>query len=305
MSNETKKDAAAEKAVQVILDYLDKGVSPWHKPWNTYGAPRNIAGRSYRGINQFLLGLAPFANPHFLTFKQAIDLGGNVKKGEKGLPVVFWKRWTPGAKDGGEGAREVAEESDAREEKPRSIWVLRYYTAFNVEQCEGLPKKKLDAIKPKEFKHRPIPEAEAIWDGYADKPALANGTAAFYEPTKDRIVVPPLTAFKKREEYYSTLFHEAGHSTGHPSRLDRKENMGAHFGTAKYGREELVAELCAGLLCNRCGIVRTLKNSAAYCKNWAGVLRDAPARAVVAAASAAQRAADYILGIVPEAEATA
>lgn len=303
MSNETKRDAAAEKAVQVILDHLDKGVSPWHKPWNTSGGPRNIAGRAYRGINQFLLGLAPFANPNFLTFRQAIDLGGNVKKGEKGLPVVFWKRWTPGAKEDVDDA----EEAEARDEKPRSVWVLRYYTAFNVEQCEGIPKEKLDAISPKRFKHRPIPEAEAVWDGYADRPALANGTSAFYEPATDRIVVPPFTSYRNREDYYSTLFHEAGHSTGHPSRLDRKENIGAHFGTAKYGREELVAELCAGILCNRCGIVRTLKNSAAYCKNWAGVIRDAPARAVVAAASAAQRAADYILGFTPETakEATA
>lgn len=286
--NNNTKRSVAQIAVDAILEQLDKGVSPWHKPWEC-GAPRSYDGRVYRGINRFLLGLAPFDNPVFVTFKRAHELGGTIKKGERAMPCFFWHIPTKPV-DAEDGEDEGSEEQD----KNRHFF-LRYYQVWNIAQTEGIPAAKIEKVTPKRYEHEPIAEAEAIWAGYADKPALvATGSRAFYVPSQDSITLPPMSTFADREEYYSTLFHEAGHSTGHESRLNRKSSN--LFGTDAYGREELVAELCAAILCGECGIKRPLANCAAYCENWAKAIRKAPANAVVSAASAAEKAADYILG---------
>ena len=288
MKGNNTKRSVAQIAVDAILEQLDKGVSPWHKPWEC-GAPRSYDGRIYRGINRFLLGLAPFDNPVFVTFKRAHELGGTIRKGEKAMPCFFWHvpKKPVNAEDG--------EDEGADEQDKNRHFFLRYYQVWNIAQTEGIPADKIAKVTPKRYEHQPIAEAEAIWDGFADKPALvANGQRAFYVPSQDSITVPPMSAFADREEYYSTLFHEAGHSTGHESRLNRKASD--LFGSDSYGREELVAELCAAILCGECGIKRPLANSASYCENWAKAIRKAPANAVVSAASAAEKAADYILG---------
>lgn len=288
------KQSPADKIVGAILDLLKKGVSPWHKPWQGFGNwPANISGRRYRGINAFFLALfANYENPTFLTFNQAHALGGNIRKGEHGWPVLLWKR-VPASR----GRRKQDADGEEADEAAKQQFhlLLRGYTVFNVEQCEQLPSGKLKL--PKTFTHNPIPEAEAVWKGYKDKPALRHTrkSESVYRTRTDTIVVPYPEQFETREAYFDTLFHEAAHSTGHPSRLNR--TMKGRFGSQDYAREELIAEIAASLLCNSCGITRHLDNAASYCAHWAAQLDKVPARAIVSAATAAQSAADYILGV--------
>lgn len=291
MTKPKMKTSVAQIAVDAILDALDKGVSPWHKPW-VCGEPRSYDGRIYRGINRFLLGLAPFENPVFVTFKKTKELGGNIKEGEKGLPVFFWHVPEPKTviHNANTGEDEVLADGGNQH------FFLRYYRVWNIAQTEGIPADKIARVTPERHEHEPIAEAEALWAGYEDKPNTSfTGSRAFYRPSTDEIVLPPMSAFADAQEFYSTLFHEAAHSTGHESRLDRKAST--MFGTADYGREELVAELASAILCGKCGLKRPLANSAAYCENWAKAIRSAPANAVVSAASAAEKAADWIQGV--------
>ena len=287
--NGGNKVTTAERLAQVIIDQLEKGVSPWHKTWKGV-VPQSIHGRPYRGINALLLGLLDYEVPRYVTFNQAKKLGGMVKKGEHGHLVMFWKT---GAVEEKDGKGNVILKNDGTP-KMRRTFLMVPYTVFNVSQCEGLPEKfyKMDEVK----KHEPIVEAEAIWNGYADKPVteFTNGDAAFYVPGCDIINVPKMKFFDSAEEFYATLFHEGCHSTGHKKRLNR--DMGGRFGSEKYGKEELVAEIGAQLLCQNCGITRTLENTAAYCEGWCKALKGMRANEIVNAASAAQKAADWILG---------
>jgi antirestriction protein ArdC len=265
-----------------IIDQLQAGVAPWRKPWAcaAAGAPANfVTKRPYSGINTLLLGMSAYASPYWLTYKQAAALGGNVRKGEKGTAIVFWKI----------GERQTA---DGDTEKS---FVLRYYTVFNIAQCDNLPDAApVDA--PREVQG--IPAAEAIWQGYRDRPTLSTaGTAAFYNPAADSITLPAPASFTTDENFWATLFHEAAHSTGHSSRLDRLKP--ATFGSETYGKEELVAELAAAFLCADAGIVNTLPQSASYLQGWITALKG-DSRLLITAAAAAQRAAHYITGKAPQ-----
>ena len=289
--NKNTKRSVAQIAVDAILEQLDKGVSPWHKPWTNGMAPRAYDGRPYRGINRFLLGCAPFETPVYLTFKKAHELGGTIRKGERSLPVFLWH--FP------EVERVEDEETGEEVSVRRGHFFLRYYNVFNVDQTEGIPAAKIDKVKAETFAHNPIPEADALWTRYWSNNGpqmVETGSRAFYSPSRDVISIPDRKFFPRLEDFYAILFHEAGHSTGHASRLNRVNGMASEFGTVDYGREELVAELCAAILCGECGIERSPENPAAYCDNWAKAIREAPANAVVAAASAAEKAADYVLG---------
>ena len=269
-----------------IIEQLAQGVAPWRKPWAcaASGAPANYTTkRPYSGINAFLLGMSPYASPYWLTYKQASAAGGTVRKGEKGTQIVFWKV----------GERETATGDTEK------TFVLRYYTVFNLAQCDGLP-------VPESAPVREIvgaPAAQNIWDGYRDRPTMsATGTAAFYSPTIDAITMPPQTAFDTDDNYWSTLFHEAAHSTGHASRLNRLKP--ASFGSETYGKEELVAEMTAAFLNAHAGIVDTLPQSASYLQGWLTAIKG-DARLIVSAAAQAQKAADYILGAQAQAQADA
>ena len=279
------KPNAYETITERIIAALEAGTAPWKKPWTSAGAARSIDGRFYRGINQFLLQLAPFETPVFLTYRKAETMGGHVRKGEKGMPVVFWKTF-----------------EDEENEQARRGVLLRYYHVFNVEQVEGIPEEKLPEVT--RFSHDPIPEARAIVEGMPNAPKIEKGPYACYRPATDCVTVPSLTRFERAEEFYSTLFHELAHSTGHQSRLDRKTlGTPAPFGSPDYSREELVAEMTAAFLCGACGIApATLDNSAAYVAGWIKVLK-ADSKAAIIAAAQAQKAADYIRAIshAPEA----
>ena len=262
-----------------IVEKLKSGTVPWHKPWNAEtGAPRNIRGTPYRGINVFMLGFQPYDSPYWMTFKQARELGGSVQKGQKGTPIVFWK-WLK--KRNAEG-------------KTERIPFLRYYTVFNAAQCEGVPVPTLDTP---EREHTPIGECERVVSCYGSGPTIHHGGgSAFYSPSTDSVTLPAPERFETGEGYYSTLFHELGHSTGHRSRLAREGVVNpVRFASHEYSREELVAEMAAAFLCGRCAIDRTLDNSAAYLAGWLRVLRK-DSRMIVVAAGQAQKAADWICG---------
>jgi antirestriction protein ArdC len=265
-----------------ILDSLSKGVVPWRKPWRTE-APKNLVShKDYRGVNILLLHAAPFESPHWMTFKQARDQGGSVKKGERGTPVVFWK---------------VGEKRDAKGKAEKSF-LLRYYTVFNLQQCEGV---KAPPAAPRPI-FNPIKECERIVLGFGDRPQIENGGGrAAYSPSKDRIVMPPQSAFHSAPEYYSTLFHELIHSTGSEKRLARKGVVDrARFATHDYSFEELVAECGSAFLCAQGGIsTTTLDNSAAYIAHWVKALKSDP-KMIVNASGQAAKACDLILGRVGE-----
>ncbi len=285
-----------------IVEMLEKGVIPWRRPWTSTGLPRNLVSKKpYRGINYFLLSASKYVSPFWLTYRQAGQLGGHVRKGEESTVVVFWKV---------EDARERSGDLDTAAEQPerqdnRRRWLLRYYRVFNLEQVE-LPEPVLVKLpKVETFQHDPIERAETIIEQMPNRPEIAHaGARAFYSPMFDRVTLPPRELFHTPEEYYASAFHELSHSTGHAKRLARPEIMEiAPFGSATYSREELVAELSAAFLCAESGISNaTIENQASYLAGWLKALKS-DSRLIVSAAAAAQRAADYILRRTSETQA--
>jgi antirestriction protein ArdC len=285
-----------ERVVEKIEDAIkaaeegDKAViAPWHRPWfQSGGLPMNlISKKPYRGMNVFLLAMMGYASPYFVTFNQAKKLGGKVKKGQKGLPVVYWN-WV-----------DVNKDKDGKTlDKPKKIPRLRYYTVFNVDQCEGF-EDKIPAIVTRDF--NPIEEGEAIIANMPNRPTMEEGVArAYYMPATDTVNMPRKELFNGDAEYYSVAFHELIHSTGHASRINRKEvTDGKFFGSHDYSVEELVAEMGAVFLCNEIGLESTFDNSLAYLKSWLGKLKD-DTKMLITASGRAQKAADYILDRKPE-----
>jgi len=278
-----------DRITERIVALMEHGTVPWHKPWNvSTGLPRNlVTQKPYRGINTFLLMSMGFESPHWLTYRQAVQLGGNVKKGEKSCPVVFWK------------PMEVTDKESGEVEK---IPFLRLYHVFNASQCEGL--KNIPAEDTSSFTPT---EAAEIVAKMPEPPVVKHGmTMAYYAPRQDIVGMPERKRFDTEDGYHATLFHELVHSTGHEKRLNRQsiaERNG--FGTDPYCKEELIAELGSAFLCGHSGIVeRTIDSSAAYLDNWLKQLKS-DRTLIVYAAAQAQKAADFILGKTMESEAAA
>lgn len=273
-----------------IIEELKKGVVPWKKPWKAGAWPMNfVTKRRYRGINVAILGSKEYDSPYWLSFKQVNDLGGKIRKGEKGTIIVFWKLL--------EILNDDETDDEVIEEDKKYIPFLRYYRVWNLEQTEGIKYEKTDH-KPK-TETELLDEAEAIIRNMKDRPEIKfGGRKAFYRPATDTIQIPKRENFYTTAGYYSTLFHELGHSTGHSKRLNRPGV--AHFdilGSEQYSKEELVAEMTAAFLLGCVGFQDDpeIKNSAAYIGGWLETLnRDS--RMVVLAAAQAQKAVDYILG---------
>jgi antirestriction protein ArdC len=268
-----------------IIEQLESGVAPWHKPWKERGRaglPRNlVTDREYRGINVWMLLASGFESPYWLTFRQAASLGGQVRAGEHGLPVVYWKF----------GKREV---QDGEEIIDKWMVLCRYYTVFNLEQCDGI--KAPGRSQEPQPEINPIEACEQIVNGWSLKPEIRpGGDRAGYDKLHDIVRIPDLEAFDNAEEYYSTLFHELTHSTGHPSRLNRSTLMDSEFfADENYTREELVAEMGAAFLCGLAGIEnKTINNSVSYLRSWLSALKD-DCRLVLIAAGQAQKAVDCI-----------
>jgi len=274
-----------EMVTSQLISMLERGVIPWRKPWRCSGVPVNaVSKKRYRGINAFMLGLAPYSDNRWLTYKQAKELGGHVRQGEASTVVVFWKQL------------EIEDEDTGRTER---IPLLRYYRVFNVEQC-GLKLPPLVSDDERGLAER-LEHCESIVSGMPQAPSVYDngGDRAFYRPATDSVHMPKVERFESTERYYSTLFHELAHSTGHESRLNRPgiaEIEG--FGTASYAREELVAEFGASFLCNVAGIANdvSMEQSASYIDGWLSKLKSDKKIAVIAAAQA-QKAADFILGV--------
>lgn len=264
-----------EIVTEQVVKALESGVCPWRKPWSGgHRAPMNVSGREYRGINVFLLGLSGYESPYWITYRQAQEKGGNVRKGERGQLVVFW-RWLKNEETGDE------------------FPMLRYYTVFNVAQCEGVT-----APETPSRTFEPIEAAERIVSSLpATHAKIAHGlSAACYVPDRDEIRMPTRGAFQNEEGYYATLFHELTHSTGHESRLSRRGVVDRpRFASHDYSEEELIAEMGSSFLCHEAGILpATIDNAAAYLRSWVDALKG-DARLVVRAAASAQKAADWLL----------
>ena len=277
-----------------IIAEMEAGRLPWVQPWDDAacgtGLPLNAAtGRPYSGINILLLWGAVIQNgwpsQGWLTFRQALDAGGHVRKGEQGTTVVYADRFTPEA----ERERADREGGDAR-----AIAFLKRFTVFNVAQCEGLPERHTRSAPPPPALQL-IVEAEAL---IAACPAdfRIGGAKAFYSPATDFVQMPPQPAFYDPINYYRTALHELGHWTGHASRLARDQT--GSFGSAAYAREELCAEMASAFLCASLGIVPTVRHSD-YVASWLDVLR-ADNRAIFRAASHASKAANYLLAFRPD-----
>lgn len=304
-----------------ILAELEQGNIPWRKPWIRPSVqykgikievdPSSCAfsrstGKPYSMLNQMLLRRPG----EWATYKQIAEAGGTVRKGEKSSMVVFWK------------FIETKKTNASGEEETERIPMLRYFNVFHVEtQTEGIkPKTRAitetrmvrDGMTPLEQKWDAIEEADEIVRRYLEHSGVTHtdviGDRAFYRPSTDSIETPAKAQFKDPAEYYSTLFHEITHSTGHMSRLDRFRESGSHaFGSDNYSKEELVAELGASALVNFLGIESkdSFRNNAAYIQNWAQHIR-ADNKLIVAASGKAEKAVSYILsGELPKKEVTA
>jgi len=271
-----------------IVSMLERRVIPWRSPILSQpaGQPQNLeSSKPYRGINVFLLAFTAwtkgYGSRYWLTFNQAKAHGASIKRGEKSSTVVYWRQ---------------LEVPDAQTGKPKQIPMLRYYNVFNTDQCDALAIGDEEKATPRPF--TPIESAEALVKGYQGGPVIEHaGERACYLPLRDTVQLPEPGRFVSGEEYYATLFHEMAHSTGHSTRLDRGLDQAPRpFGSPDYGKEELVAEMAAAYLCGEAGIQpAVIENQAAYLDGWLKKLKQ-DKKLILTAASAGQKAADWICG---------
>jgi antirestriction protein ArdC len=278
-----------DRITAAILTALSGDLPAWRRPWRTLrenGAapiPMNaVSGRAYRGINTVILWGRQDADMRYLTFRQAKQLGGHVRKGEKGTQIVFWMK-----------RQFTAKNDETGEDEKRDSLLMRLYTVFNVAQCEGL--------KFSERKAAPAPQQapQSMTEIYSKLGATVQhgGDRAFFAPGPDVIGMPSAEAFTSADAYAATALHELVHWTGHEQRLARE--FGKRFGDRAYAAEELVAEIGSAFLCAALGINSALEHHASYVQHWNQLLRD-DSRAVITAASRAQAAADYLLGRIQQ-----
>ena len=280
-----------QRVTDLILEHLERGVVPWRCPWQRQvGIPRNFhSGKTYNGVNVLLLGLRHMPSPYWLTYRQAQERGGHVRKGENGAHVIKV----------GESKSPSPDEVEATDETRRKRLFLREYTVFNAVQIEGIEFPALSSTLARNKDER-IEAAERIVAAMPNPPSIHEGARmmACYRMHTDTIQMPAYGSFDSAETYYQTLFHELIHATGHPSRLNR-ESLIKHdgFGGKVYSLEELVAEMGAAFLGLEADIVSdTHEQSAAYLQSWLEVLRAKEhKRWIINAAAQATKAADFIL----------
>ena len=276
-----KKDIY-EMVTDRIIEQLEKGYIPWQKPWTGVhdGAYNRISNKPYSLLNQMLLS----KTGEYASFKQWTELGGHIRKGEKAEIVTFWK------------IQQIEEENEDGEKIIKQLPLLRYYNVFHISQVEGVEPKSIDLNEL-----QPIEEAERIKTKYMQREhikILEKVTdKAFYSPSLDYIQVPCKEQYQNIEEFYSTLFHEMTHSTGHKVRLDREDVKDCvYFGSENYSKEELCAELGSAFIINKLGIEssKSFNNSTAYIQSWLRVLKN-DKKFIISASSRAEKAVKYIL----------
>ncbi|MBT1517414.1 DUF1738 domain-containing protein [Bradyrhizobium sp. SRL28] len=275
---------------------LEAGCVPWVQPWGTAAAkaplamPHNAAThRRYSGINILILWSAVvergFSGQSWLTFRQALSLGGHVRKGERGTTVVYADRFVP--EEERKRAIEAADEAQA-------INFLKRFTVFNTDQCDGLP-AEVSTMAPLPLPHMIEPQVEALISASGIDLRI-GGNRAFYCPSEDYVQVPCPAAYFEPINWHRTALHELAHASGHSSRLNR--DLSGSYGTKKYAFEEIIAEISAAFCCASLGIVPTVRH-ADYIASWLEVLRE-DNRAIVRAASQASKVADYLLAFLPD-----
>lgn len=279
-----------------IVEQLSAGVRPWFKPWNAeylagrISRPLRHNGQKYSGVNVVTLWLSAelqgFACPFWLTYQQAKELGGHVKKGEHGSPVVYASTF------------KKKETTDDGQEVEEEIPFYKEYTVFNAEQCEGLPPHFTALAGPPQETLQRIEHADRFFANTGAK-IESGGNRAYYALEPDRIRLPPFETFRDAESFAATLAHECCHWTRHPSRLNR--DLGRKkWGDAGYAMEELVAELGSAFLCADLNITPEIREDhASYIHEWLKVLQE-DKRAIFTAASHASKAVDYLHGLQPQ-----
>lgn len=274
----TVKQDLAERVTQRIIDQLENGTVPWHRPWAVDGLlPTSAATKKpYRGINTLILSTVQWAegyqSPYWLTYKQAQKIGGQVRKGEKATPIVFWK---------------LIEKEAEKEEETKNYLVSRSYNVFNADQVDGLdlPQHEFVLESQSEIQAKVLANYKSPEIVYAAQPR------AVYSPVLDRITLPPVSSFESETAHLGTLFHELIHSTGHESRLDRFKRTG--LPSDEYAEEELVAELGAAILNGYFNLDVNHEQSAAYIESWLKALKN-DRNLLVNAAQKAQKAVDHL-----------
>lgn len=274
-----------EKVTNTMLELIDKGTMPWQVTWGN-GLPINaISKKAYSGVNIWLLQASAikhgFKSNTWLTYKQASQLGGNVIRGSKGTFITYSSRI------------EKKETKNKPEEEKEYFWLLKYYNVFNLEQCENIDVSKFTTV---EFSDNEIIEnAEVLIKNYEDRPEITFTGNPCFVPSTDVVMCPSIENFKTSSEYYSALFHELVHSTGHEKRLNRIKSTS--FGSHEYSKEELVAEFGASYLRAISGINSDFsdKNSASYIDSWAKKLKSDP-KLIMQGATLAMKAVDYMQG---------
>lgn len=281
----SKHELIADK----IIESLESNNIPWKKPWTSL-SPKNLhSQKEYRGINHILLSMVATKYPFFLTFKQAKELGGSVLKGSKSVPVFFYS--TIKKMD------ENYKNEDESELSVKSFWFMKQYSVFTLEQIDGIDfSQHIDPV----IDFKPVMAAENLANAFlCDQLIQVRGAQrAAYSPLLDQIVMPDKNQFHSVDAYYSTIFHEMIHSTGHEKRLKRAGFDGEYhrFGSKGYAFEELVAEFGAAMLASYCGVDTSLQDgqNAAYINSWLKVIKEDPT-ICYKAASKAQAAVDFIL----------
>ncbi|WP_181308846.1 ArdC family protein [Rufibacter sp. XAAS-G3-1] len=303
MNAQQKFQQLAETVTNEIIEKLEQGVVIWQKPWGTAGfagLPKNYkSGRCYEGFNAFYLNYVTieknYRTPNFITFNQAKELGGNVRKGEKGTQILFWKIY---GNKVGEKTTSTGETKDVIQNK----FVPFIWTVFNIDQIEGV-EFKFPEVKER-TENEIIEACQSIVDNYpVPAPRIQHGgSEAYYAPFNDKVQMPAIGHFVNPQSYHSVLFHELIHSTGHEVRLNRftPEDKTSRFGDTNYSKEELVAEMGASFLNAHTGIKdAVIENSVAYLKGWASKLKDDKTM-IIYASTKAFKAASFILNLKPE-----
>ena len=269
-----------------VIEFLEQGTVPWRIPWTQAGVPKNlITGRAYRGINTMLLASLGYERNLFVTSKQLKEINASIRPDEKPHLVTYWNY----------SDRETAAKEEAGTKRQG---MLRYYLVYNIAQCVGIPEELVKPVEPVNF---PVLACEKIVEEMLQKPSIRHkDPEAYYDCLDDYVNMPKQKSYVNDEAYFSVLFHELAHSTGHHTRLDR---MGlvqmSEYGGNEFSQEELIAEMATGYLHSLTGITGTYKHYTEHIEGWAGRMR-CDKHLAINAATQAQRAVDFILNVQSE-----
>jgi len=295
-----KLNRMREEMINSFIDCLKKDTIPWHRSWSAKQRPFNaVTNTTYRGVNSLWLSynqfVREFDDPRWCTFKQAQTQGWKIKPGSKGTRVEFWSLYDTEEKRKltQREAKQLSDELTLEEFKNRVKPISNVYTVFNGEQIDGIPKyeEKTYELNTEELLQKRDTLLKNMNVDFSE-----GGDKAFYNPSRDRITLPEMNRFETEYDYMATLLHEAGHATGHISRLNR--DMTGVFGSPEYAKEELRAEIASAFTAQELGLDyeqnEHMENHEAYVQNWIDVLENEP-NELFAAIKDAEKISDYLI----------